>query len=68
MNGLVRQNNSGNTEQKAEKQRRKWMGRRNLELSAWGTEAGHEPFSCGLGPLLAKLMFDKVKLVMKHSC
>ena len=44
VNGPVRQKGSGNKEQqKAEKQRRKWMGKMKLESSSRKSKAGGEP-------------------------
>ena len=51
INVLIRQRNDGNKEQrKAEMQRRKCKGKRNLEISSLDSNAGGEPVVLGPGP------------------
>ena len=48
----------GNKEQQwAEMQRRKWTGKRNLELSSWDSMAEGEPISFSPGPLRVVLFW-----------
>ena len=51
MNGPERQKDSGNKEQpKAEKQRRIWRGKGNLDINFRGSKAGSDDTSLGLDP------------------
>ena len=52
VNEPIRQKENGNkAQQKAEKQRRKWIGKKNLKLNSRNSVTGGEPVSTGPGPL-----------------